>query len=807
MGKPGRSHARGLICTLVLAILLTSSFLIVPPAAAAPGDLAAPVYADGDWWNHTWAGEHRVPARAADYDIEFTGVEGWLKLTVDGTTSYLGKVAWVMKVTGRVQLTGDWDSGTEIGSATMAAVVSGKEYRSAEDLALLGSSISYSGPVEIATKVGPETYDIVVWENRTLDRPLRMLLLPVPIATFPKESHTVSVRYNFESGASATQRVESWSYTSIYQGLDEVQGSDVTFINQHTFAIEGNVTVGEQSTPVDLSLYFEKSPRKAVSIDAIRGLEVRTFQVAAATSHPDLVVADGEFNVTDYTPIEGQEVNFTSTIHNLGVSEVRSVSVELWAALDEDRPTRQNSTTVASILANDEAIIHFNWSTDEVGQWEFFLRVDPTNIVTESRENNNEASLVLVVAYDVPKPNLYVVEDGITMDPPSPVSNRTAIRITVEVGNDGPGVAQNVSIDIYQGEPGKGGVLIGWRETIDEIPSGQSRKAWINWGADVPGNLNIWAYLDSNNSVDETVETDNLAFAPLIVIASPHGEVDLVVSAIKMVDSNGLDIQPFPSGERVTIKVTVSNVESNDAPRVHMSVYVDTEDPLGLIGSHEGPIDGKGLVTWEVTWTVDREDGDHQLIVNVLALGEVDATYTDNWGTEAFKVGPRSYPDPEPLDITIFPDSTIVRPGAIIQVSGKVTLAKNGFEVPGATVYVQIRGQNDPVEVVTNDLGRYLANITVPNKVGNYRLEADARLALSEGDNAITITVETGTNLPDNNGDEDGLSLSFFVISLIVVLAVVMPLTYYVLVSRAEIRRRVRHVHEEIVEITDENKK
>ncbi|MCK4970544.1 MAG: hypothetical protein KAS77_08455, partial [Thermoplasmata archaeon] len=245
---------------------------------------------------------------------------------------------------------------------------------------------------------------------------------------------------------------------------------------------------------------------------------------------------------------------------------------------------------------------------------------------------------------------------------------------------------------------------------------------------------------------------------------------------------------------------------SNNAPRVHMSVYVDTEDPEGLIGSHEGPIDAKGLVSWEVTWTVDREDGDHEVIATVVALGEVEATYLDNVDTFEFKIGPRSYPDPEPLDITIYPDSTLVGPGTVIQVSGKVTLAKNGFEVPDATVYIQVRGQDGHVEVMTNDLGRYLANVTVPNKVGNYRMEAQVRLGLSEGDNAITITVEQETTNPNNGGGEDGLSLSYFIISLIVVLAVLMPLTYYILVSRTAIRRRVRHVHEEIVEIVEDEK-
>ena len=805
MGKPGRSHARGLICALVLLTSLASSVILLPPAGAAAGDLAAPVYSDGDWWNHTWRGEHTVLAKVGDYEVGFEQVSGWMKLTVDGTTSYLGKVSWVMKVTGRVKLTGDWTSAEETGTTTLDADVSGVEYRSATDLALLGSSVSFAGQVEIATLSGPEHYDMVVWENVTLDRPLRMLLFPVPIATLPKENHTVSIIRNYESGTHSAQRVEVWSYMAEYKGLADVQGNDVTFTDQNAFSVKGNVTVGEGSETIDMMVYYDKITRKAVTVDESRDLVVSTYQIAAAVMHPDLVVADGEFNVTDYEPTEGTEVNFTGIVHNLGTVEVVSIDVELWASLDDDRPVRQNSTRIPSMPAHEKAVVHFNWTAEEVGLWEFFFRVDPINVITENREDNNEATLQMVVSYDVPKPNLYVVEeDGIVMDPPSPVSNRTALRITVTVGNDGPGTAYNVTVDLYLGEPGEGGVKIGWRDTIDQVPSGETRKAWINWGANVPGNLVIWAYLDANNTVDEEVETDNTGSAPLIVVATPHGEVDLVVASIKMLDSNGLELQPYPHGDAVTVRTTISNVESNRAERVHMSVYVDTEDPEGLIGSHEGPVDAKGLVSWEVTWTVDREDGDHQLIVTVVAVGDVEATYKDNVGTYDFQVGPRSYPDPEPLEITIFPDNTVVKPGQVIQVSGKVTIAKNGFEVSGASVYVQVRGQNAPVEVATNELGRYLANITMPDKPGNYRLEAQVRQGLSEGDNSLMITVERSTT-SDPGGEEDGdMSLTFFVASIVVLLAVLMPVTYYILVSRAEMKRRIRRVHEEIVEIVED---
>jgi hypothetical protein len=806
MGKPGRSYQRGLVCTLVIAMVLAGSILLAAPSEAAPGDLLAPVYADGDWWNSTWDGPVAVHAKVGEYEIEFTEVQGWLRMEVDGTTSHLGKVSWIMKVSGHVRLSGDWSSGTETGTTHMDANVSGKEWRASNDLGLLGSAVSYSGQVEIATLSGPEYFSLTVWENRTLDKPMRMMLFPVPIATFPDEDHNVEMKVVFESGSYGKTRVEKWQYETTYKGLADVQGGSQTYTNQHRFQVIGNMTIGEEKTPIDLSLYYENTPRKATTVDQVRNLEVNNYEVSQAINHPDLVVADGEFNVTDYTPTDVTEVNFTATVHNLGAREVLDIKVELWASMDEDMPSRQNSTTILNIGPNENAIIHFNWTPLGIGDWEFFLRVDPTNTVTEAREDNNEATLTLVVSPDVPKPNLYVVDNGISMDPPSPVHNRTAVQITIIVGNDGPGDAYNVTADLYLGEPGSGGVAIAWRETIDQIPSGENGTAVINWAADVPGPLTIWVYLDSNNTVEETVETDNLASIPLHVIESPAGEVDLVVAAVGIIDPNGVG-GPYPSGERLTLTATIENTEAKDAPRVHMSVYIDTEDPQGLVGAYEGPIDGKGLVTWEVTWVVDRENGAHEVIVTVVALGEVEATYIDNVRTTDFVIGPRTIPDPEPLDVTIFPDSTVVSPNQHIQVSGKVTLVKNGFEVPGALVTIKFRGQPNEVQVVTNDLGRYLANITVPNRDGNYRLEVIVNEGFSEGNSALTITVQSDTTTNNGGGDDGILDLSFFIISLVVLLAVLMPLTYYILVSRAEIRRRVRHVHEEIVEIVDEDKK
>jgi len=116
MGSPGpSSESTWTVLTLVLVIILSSMVIAAPRAEAAAGDLLAPVYSDGDWWNYTVSGPHPLPTRSGDYDVDFERAQGWIRLEVDGTTSHMGSVAWVMKVTGKVRFNGDWSGGEDTG--------------------------------------------------------------------------------------------------------------------------------------------------------------------------------------------------------------------------------------------------------------------------------------------------------------------------------------------------------------------------------------------------------------------------------------------------------------------------------------------------------------------------------------------------------------------------------------------------------------------------------------------------------------------------------------------------------------------
>jgi len=792
---------------VLVALMVSSPLFIALPVDGAAGDLVAPAYTDGDWWNYTVSGSIDLPSRADVYEVDFDKAQGWLRHEVDGTTSYLGKVAWIMKVTGSLYLTGSWIGNSEVGDTSMEAEVTGREWRSVEDLALLGSSTQYTGPLEIATMTGPLDFNMTIGENMTMDTPLRMLLFPVPIAQFPREEHTVTVTREFTTGDDMETLVEVWDYASTYRGLADIQGNSISYTGQNRFDIKGNVTVDEDRSAFEGSIYFENHPRKAITVDRVRNMEVVNYHISQAIIQPDLVVGEGGFNSTHYYPIEGTEINITGTVHNLGTRDVMDISIELWGSLNGEIASRQNHTRVHSIVSNDKVIVHFNWIAEEIGEWELSLRVDPANTVTEAREDNNIVSMTVLVVPFSPRPNLVVEDGGITLDPPSPVHNRTTVTITVTITNTGEGVAENVTVDFYLGQPGAGGEQISLRESILFIPSQESRTAWTNWAVEQPGSQEIWLYIDQNNTVNETVETDNLGRVPVIVIASPEGGVDLGVAYIKVLDPDRVESTPLPHGMRTTIQVIVTNQGPNDAERVHLSVYVDSETVGGLIGSREGAVNTGDPVTWELEWIVDREDGDHEIIAFVYAIGDVDTRFNDNTKSHRFTVGPRVIPQPEPLAVTVYPDANLLLPGQRVQVSGKVTFLRNGFEVPGATVSVWFNGQNQPDVVTTNESGRYMAELTVPSKPGSYRLMVSASLGNNEGETTFTVTVKDENVNNNGSGEEDdGIGVMYFGIILVIVLAIGMPLTYYFLMSKAAIDRRVRKVHEEILEIVDDNK-
>jgi hypothetical protein len=406
------------------------------------------------------------------------------------------------------------------------------------------------------------------------------------------------------------------------------------------------------------------------------------------------------------------------------------------------------------------------------------------------------------------QPNLYVSSDDLTLDPPSPVNNRTAVHVTVPVFNQGFGTARNVTVDWFLGAPFAGGTPIGWRNVLEIIPAGRSALAWINWVADVPGVHDLYAVVDINNSINETTKTDNIAHVPVIVISSPFGGVDLVVVKVKVVDSLGQEATQLPAKERASVQVLIDNVESKNATRVHLDVFIDVEDPAGLISSYEGQIGAHQPVWWSVPWTVAGSEGNHTITAKVLAIGQDEATFLDNVRSIRFTIGPRSTPPPETLLVSMYPDTSLPAPGSRLTVSGKVTKMSNGVDVPDATVTISFGGTTLLNTTTTNLLGRYVVSITVPARVKTYRLKVDVVQGYNTGSTFVTVDVQSPVVPPVQNGTKpgNGILSTNFIIIVVVLVVVVAPVSFLALRAFQERRTRIKKVHEEVLEIVEEKK-
>lgn len=801
------ANRRNVLALAMAAVALLGSLAPAPASAAVgPGDIIVPAYADGEWWNYSVEGPDYLPLHLGANDVTLNRSSGNLKLEVRGTASRLGRLAWEIRVVGTMQLSGMWTGQSGGGLTGMTAEVSGWEWRSVDDLSLLGSTRLYSGLIEISSYSSSERFNVAEWVNVTLSQPLRLMTLPVPFSQSPLETHTVEVTHSYEAQGFALTRVRTWEYEVEYKGIvPTVQGRTNAFSNQHMFDINGNIIEAGRGNRLDGAVYYDAAGSKMPSVDELSGMEMTGFQLRPGDYYPDLVTVAPEFTVSNAKPVLGTNVTFNATVHNLGARNLRQVRVELWASSAEGFPSKVNGTDIGQLNGYDSAQVRMNWTSTDLGSWRFTLRLDPSSNVEEEREYNNDLDLNLTVVRLVVQSNLVLTPDDIVLDPASPVDNRTAVHVSASVLNLGPASAYNVTVDFFLGNPAYGGAPIGWRSTIDYIAAGKTGTAWINWLANIPGEHDIWAVVDANNSINETVETDNVARTPIIIIASPFGGVDLTMVRLKVLDAYRQEAAQLPSGDHATIEVIILNNGPQNASRVHLSVYVDALTPAGLVGSFESAITAHLPVVWTVPWTIAGTEGNHTVFANVIALGQAEGAFDDNTRTLKFTIGPREQPPPDTLVVTIFPETTMLDPGQNLRVSGKVVRMSNGADVENAEVTLTFEGSDIKVTTTTNVVGRYLVSISAPGDGGDHRLEVSVKDGYNVGTGFVLVNVQQEVVPPPPDGDGDGGRTSWTVMALlaVVVAAVVGPIAYVGLSALQKRRARFRKVHETVVTIEE----
>jgi hypothetical protein len=125
--------------------------------------------------------------------------------------------------------------------------------------------------------------------------------------------------------------------------------------------------------------------------DRTSSTDLRVFEFVEETpGQVDLSVSPSDITLSETAPLAGTKVRLTARVHNLGNGDAKCATVAL--ALDGT----QIDARTADIPAGGEVEVNFTWAA-RVGDHTLAVRLDPRNLITETDEANNNASVSISV--------------------------------------------------------------------------------------------------------------------------------------------------------------------------------------------------------------------------------------------------------------------------------------------------------------------------------------------------------------------------------------------------------------------------
>jgi hypothetical protein len=165
----------------------------------------------------------------------------------------------------------------------------------------------------------------------------------------------------------------------------------------------------------------------------------------------------------------------------------------------------------------------------------------------------------------------------VLFDPPSPVENEN-VTITTSVTNSGATDLANVLVNFYDGDPDTGGILLG-STTITSLLTGLSGNASIIYQFADQGTHDIYVIVDPNNTISETLETNNKANSILNV--ADNDTIGPEIKNITFLESGGDGDLLIEDNEQVIIQWIATDPSGISSTSVNVDCQKNPVDSLG----------------------------------------------------------------------------------------------------------------------------------------------------------------------------------------------------------------------------------
>lgn len=132
----------------------------------------------------------------------------------------------------------------------------------------------------------------------------------------------------------------------------------------------------------------------------------------AATQPVELATSLSNASVSKSVIMEGEKIEFTSKIFNLGSSRVDSIPVRI-KSIQSGLETVLNDEVLHAINGNDSTVVSYTYdSRGKKGNIAIAMEIDPLKVKSELTRDNNSVTIPLIVVGDSLKPIISVTIDG-----------------------------------------------------------------------------------------------------------------------------------------------------------------------------------------------------------------------------------------------------------------------------------------------------------------------------------------------------------------------------------------------------------
>lgn len=326
--------------------------------------------------------------------------------------------------------------------------------------------------------------------------------------------------------------------------------------------------------------------------------EAFTLLTVKGATDPNLTISHKEIDVTPNPVLEGRSAILSALVRNEGLGPASNIEVSFYLEAPEAGGVLLGSQVIPSLGQNETQRVSINWTNvTDPGQKVIDVRVDRDNLIQETREDDNEAFILVAI---LGLPDLAIGTNSIVFTPSAPKEG-DLVSIHVTIRNEGDQPVDDVKVLASEGE-----TVLG----VDSIPSLPGRSygavSFVYNTTGRKGSHSIEVIADPDHAISERTRSNNIASKTLAV-----QNADLFVT------------EPFisPNGDGVKDSTDVSFRLS--IPQTVKVVVVNSKGSVvRTFGGSEFEKTSGGSVTWDGTNDEGMVVGDGSYEIRVLGESE-----------------------------------------------------------------------------------------------------------------------------------------------------------------------------------------